>query len=265
MAYLMIAIMVVLLAFFGFVVMKVFSKNKEVEKEREVHIPTTQDALPFDYIRSGIVKLKNGGYRIAVEVPSINIDLMEAGEKQAILEQYREILNSVDFPFQILQQSRIVDISEYLDTIENLRRNAKSAFIRKQLQFYSGYLVDLIKNRSILTKRFYLVIPFDEEKENQKEKLRKKKKNQPKMETNDIYKEEQNFEKARKQLYSRATMIERAFRRFDITPKILNDNELLDLFYTSYNKDRAVYQPLKDRNPSDYTTIRVKAKEGGRN
>lgn len=266
-AIIMVVVMFALLAAFGFFLFKFFSKGNHAEKEREVHIPTTQDALPFVYIRGGIVKLKNGGYRIAVELPSINIDLMEAGEKQAVLEQYREILNSMDFPFQILQQSRIVDISEYLDTLEGLRRNAKSAFIRKQLQVYSGYLVDLIKNRSILTKKFYLIIPYDEEKDRRREKLNKKSKKireVPEEENNDIYKEEERFEKAKKQLYSRATMVERSFRRFDIIPTILNDNELLDLFYTSYNKDRSVYQPLREKNPADYTTLRVKAAERGK-
>jgi Ca2+/Na+ antiporter len=263
MAYLMIVVMILLLAAFGYVIFVMFFKNKKAQEDREKHVPTTQDSLPFDYIRSGIVRLKNGGYRIAIEIPSINIDLMEASEKQNVLEQYREILNSVDFPFQFLQQSRIVDISEYLDTLETVRRNAKSAFIRKQLEYYSGYLIDLIKNRSILTKRFYIIIPFDEEKDKKKAKINKENQKKDKTETNDIYDEEQRFDRARKQLYGRATLIERSFRRFEIVPKILDDNELLDLFYTSYNKDRAVYQPLKDRNPADYTTIRVKVKEKG--
>lgn len=270
MAYLMIVVMILLLAAFGYVIFIMFFKNKKAQEDREKHVPTTQDSLPFDYIRSGIVRLKNGGYRIAIEIPSINIDLMEASEKQNVLEQYREILNSIDFKFQFLQQSRIVDISEYLDTLENVRRNAKSAFIRKQLEYYSGYLIDLIKNRSILTKRFYIIIPYDEEKDKKKAKINKenvgknkKKTTNETVETNDVYDEEQRFDRARKQLYGRATLIERSFRRFEITPKILDDNELLDLFYTSYNKDRAVYQPLKDRNPADYTTIRVKVKEKG--
>lgn len=267
MAIAVLVIMFVLLGIFGFFLFKFFVKGKEQEKEKEVKVPTTQDSLPFEYLRSGIVKLKNGGYRIIVELPSINIDLMEGSERQSVLEQYREILNSLDFSIQILQQSRIVDISDYLQKLETLKNGAKSNFVHKQLGYYSNYLVDLIKDRSILTKKFYVVIPYDEEKDLKREKIAKKNnkrkvKQNIKTDTseNGIYEEEQRFEKAKKQLYSRATLIERSFRRFEITPTILNDNDLLDLFYTSYNKDRAVYQPIKDKNPADYTTVRVKTR-----
>ena len=60
-------------------------------------------------------------------------------------------------------------------------------------------------------------------------------------------------------------MIERAFRRFDIAPKILNDQELLELFYTVYNKDRSVIQSLRNTELNDYTSLRVKAQRRDRN
>jgi hypothetical protein len=246
----------IFLALIVMIMMLLFKKN-ESKHEKEKFIPTTQDRLPIDYIRSGIVKLKNGGYRMLVELPSINIELMEMDEREIILEQYRKILNSVDFPFQFLQQSRVVDISEYLTTLENTIASSSSLFIQSQLKSYTNFLVDLVKTRSVLTKKFYLIIPYDEVV---KKVTSKQKKSQPKVETveeNGVYEEEKRFEKSRKQLIQRASLIERSFRRFDINPKILNDKELLDLFYTSYNKDRAVYQPLKDYDPIDYTSMRV--------
>lgn len=252
-----------------------FKKKRENQKDKEKYVPTTQDQFPIDYIRGGLLKLKNGGYRIVIEIPSINIDLMEMSEKDGILQQYRGVLQALDFPFQYLQQSRIVDISEYLTTLESLKTSARNNFTKNQLEFYSTFLIDLIKDRSILTKKFYLVIPFDEEKEKNKTKnyssLSKKKTKSKKEkakegeENHEAYDEEQNFIQARKQLVSRANQAEVAFRRFDIALKILNDNELLELFYTSYNKDKAVYQPLRDIDPKDYTSLRVEATRKGGN
>jgi len=252
-----------------------FKKKRENKKDKEKYVPTTQDQFPIDYIRGGLLKLKNGGYRIVIEIPSINIDLMETSEKDGILQQYRGVLQALDFPFQYLQQSRIVDISEYLTTLEGLKTSARNNFTKNQLEFYSTFLIDLIKDRSILTKKFYLVIPFDEEKEKNKTKnyssLSKKKTKSKKGkagegdENQEAYDEEQNFIQARKQLVSRANQAEVAFRRFDIGLKILNDNELLELFYTSYNKDKAVYQPLRDIDPKDYTSLRVEATRKGGN
>lgn len=268
----MLSIIVVLIGGLAVGILFWFKKKKEATKEKEKYVPTTQDQFPIDYIRSGIVKLKTGGYRIVIDLPSINIDLMEGSEKQVILEQYRQILTSIDFPFQYLQQSRIVDISEYLNTLGTIRATAKSKFVKNQLEFYSGYLIDLIKNRSVLTKKFYFVIPYDEERENKNKKKQiaqkaKDKQNKTKgkllEEENDVYEEEQRFEKAKKQLFIRANLVERAFRRFEISPHILSDKELLDLYYTSYNKDRSVYQPLRDVNPSDYTSLNVTTKNRG--
>lgn len=259
-------VMVLILGFIGFTVYKIFFQAKEAKEDAEKMIPTTQDHLPFEYIRSGVVKLKNGGYRVVVEIPSINIDLMESEEKQTKMEQYRSILNSIDFPIQFLQQSRIVDITDYLQALEVKRKTSDSKFVQNQLKFYSQYLEDLIKMRSILTKKFYVVIPYHEETERKDyhafSKHKKKIEEQERLNKNDVQEEEIRFEKARKQLFSRGVMIERAFKRFEVDPHVLNDEELLELYYTSYNKDRSVYQSLRDANPADYTTLRVKREEG---
>jgi hypothetical protein len=255
--------------------------GEEAVDEKEKYIPTTQDQLAMDYIRSGVVRLKSGGYRLLLELPSVNIELMEPEEREVVLQQYRQVLNAIDFQFQFLQQSRIVDVSEYLSTLEGFARTEKNPLIQKQVEYYTEFLVELIRDRSVLTKKFYLVVPFDEEKESknksgyQAEKEKRKKKEMAKKkkdkidvqkeEEDEIYLEERRFEKARKILYSRGAMIERAFRRFDIAPKILNDEELLELFYTAYNKDRSVIQSLKNKDIDDFTSLRVKAKRRDRN
>lgn len=258
-------VVLALFAFGGYLFYQFKIKNKEGEKEEEKYIPTTQDHIALDYIRSGIVKLKTGGYRLVIELPSVNIELMEPEEKEMILQQYSQILNAIDFPFQYLQQSRIVDITEYLSTLEGHMVQEKNPLIQKQIEFYSNFLQDIIHDRSVLTKKFYITIPYDEEAEEKKkqgytQQVNKKDESKKKIaeEEDDVYAEEKRFEKARKQLYSRGTMIDRAFRRFDISPKILDDKGLLELFYTAYNKDRSVTQSLKHQDISDFTTMRVK-------
>lgn len=277
-----------LMGFVFFKMMKAKKENPEGKVEKEKFTPTSQDQLAFDYIRSGIVKLKSGGYRLLIELPSVNIELMEPQEKEVVLQQYRQILNAMDFPFQYLQQSRIVDIAEYLTSLEGFARKEQNPLIKKQVEFYSEFLIDLIRDRSVLTKKFYLVIPYDEDKETKnksgyyaevqkkkaKEKAKaeikaggktKKKERDETPEENEVYIEEKRFEKARKMLYGRGAMVERAFRRFDIAPNILDDQELLELFYTAYNKDRSVIQSLRNTKISDQTSLRVKAQRRERN
>lgn len=258
--------------FFGYKFYK--KKDAEVEEVEEKYIPTTQDHLALDYIRSGIVRLKNGGYRLLLEIPSVNIELMEGEEREGVLQQYRQILNAMEFPFQFLQQSRIVDVSEYISKLNGFSKAEKNPLIKKQTEYYTEFVEELIRDRSVLTKKFYLVVPYDEEKElknksgyqaekerrKQKELAKNKKNAQQAEEEDEVFLEEKRFEKARKMLYSRGLMIEKAFRRFEISPKILDDQELLELFYTAYNKDRSVIQSLRNADINDFTTLRVKEK-----
>ena len=145
---------------------KTMKKNQEDrEEEKEKYIPTTQDQVPIDYIRGGVVKLKNGGYRVIIEMPSINIDLMDYNEKQHVLRQYKEILTAIDFPFQILQQSRVVDIKDYIDQLDKTKSMESNPLIQSQLEYYEEFIKKMIRERSILTKKFFFVIPYDEKRE----------------------------------------------------------------------------------------------------
>lgn len=250
-------------------------KKKSTTEEREKYIPTTQDQIPIDTIRNGIIKLKNGGYRVIVEIPSVNIELMELDEQEIVLSQYRQILNGIEFPFQILQQSRTVDISDYRELMAKKIGETKNNLNRRLMQEFDVFLSQLIKERTILTKKFFVVIPYDEEREvrtvyatsdtKKGEKKKKKSMDPNKEREKSIAEEEKKFEKARKQLFMRANSVERSFRQFDIAPYMLNDSEIAELFYASYNKERSVYQPLTGKEPSDYTTLRVKSKKRGGN
>lgn len=267
--------------FAGYKKMKTNAKERDEEKEK--YIPTTQDQVPIEYIRSGVIKIKSGGYRIIVEMPSINIDLMDYNEKQHILRQYKEILTAVDFPFQILQQSRVVDIKDYLDQLDKTKALEDNLLIEKQLEYYQDFIKKMIKERSILTKKFFFIIPYDEKMElskttgyyaekqkqrmkEQEKKIKEAKKKGIKLENedenNEMIKEEKSFEKARKVLNGRGNLIMKAFKRFEISPRRLEDKEILDLYYTAYNKERSKIQSLNHVDIDDYLTINVKMSEG---
>jgi hypothetical protein len=79
---------------------------------------TTQDFVPIKEIRNGIAILKDGSLRSLVMVSSINFGLKSADERAAIISEFQNFLNSVDFSFQIFVQSRRLDINPYLDILE---------------------------------------------------------------------------------------------------------------------------------------------------
>ena len=74
--------------------------------------------------------------------------------------------------------------------------------------------------------------------------------------------EEKSFEKARKVLAGRANLVIKTFKRFEVSPQRLTDKEVLDLYYTAYNKERSKIQSLSHVDVEDYLTIRVDYREG---
>ncbi|MCU7666970.1 hypothetical protein [Bacillus thuringiensis] len=250
-------------------------KTMQTDDEKEDFIPTTQDNLPIDWVRKGIVKMKNGTYAIVINLPSINIDLMEANEREVVFSQYRSILTAIDFPFQFLQQSRVVDIDEYMKKLEKIQKGTENEFVRLQLEHYKRYMNGLVNSRAILTRKFYLIIPFDELQEKKSKanqsgsvfdlSFKKKQKEAEKTEKETVIEEEKKFEVAYKHLTGRADIVMRSFSRFDIKPTLLNDEKLTELFYTSYNKNKSVYQPLRASELKDREYYNLYVKRGDTN
>lgn len=255
----------------GVLAYKYINKTMQTDEEKEDFIPTTQDNLPVDWIRKGIVKMKNGTYAIVIKLPSINIDLMEENEREVVFSQYRSILSAIDFPFQFLQQSRVVDIADYIKKLEKIQKGTDNDFVKLQLDHYKRYMTGLVNSRAILTRKFYLIVPFDELQEKKAKakqngslldlSFNKKKKNEnQKSERETVIEEEEKFKTAHKQLTGRGDIVMRSFARFDISPSLLNDEQLTELFYTSYNKNKSVYQPLRasELREREYYSLYVK-------
>ena len=133
-------------------------KNQEEAKKK-----ATQDQLPFEDIRKGVVILKNGIFLKILEVPSVNTQLMEPNEREVVRETYAQILNSLNFKIQFYKQSRLVDINEYLSMLEETERLEKNEFKAKGLNEYNYFIRELIRENSVQTKRDYVVISFKEE------------------------------------------------------------------------------------------------------
>jgi len=63
-------------------------------------ILSTQQFLEIDQIKDGILILKNKSLRGIMMVSSINFALMAEEEQDAVIGQYQNFLNSLDFPLQ---------------------------------------------------------------------------------------------------------------------------------------------------------------------
>ena len=121
---------------------------------------STQDFLEFDQIKDGVVILKNKGLRIILMVSSLNFALKSTEEQNAILYQFQNFLNSLDFSCQILVQSRRLNITGYLEKLSEIEEKEKNELLKIQITDYRKFIEQITKGGSIMQKTFYVIVPF---------------------------------------------------------------------------------------------------------
>lgn len=170
-------------------------------------------------VDDGVLILPNNEYRVIIETSSINLHLMSGEEKDAIIDIYKALLNSLSFPIQILQRVRSLDLDEYLQGFEAKKEKEETEVYKNQIDAYTKYVQSLVKTNKILSRQFYIVVPYRT-------------------------KGKEDIEIAREQLGNRLAIVEKGLSNVGIKAQQLNSLEILDLFYQSYNETDAKLQPL---------------------
>ncbi len=131
-----------------------------LKAKKNIGASSTQRYVEIDEMRDGIMVLKNGALRAVLLVSSINFDLKSSQEQDAIITQYQQFLNSLDFPVQIVIQSRRFNIAPYLETLSDQEKQQENDLLRFQIGEYGRYIKELSKVSNIMSKFFYIVVPF---------------------------------------------------------------------------------------------------------
>ena len=104
--------------------------------------------------------LKDGSIRAVLLVSSINFALKSEDEQNALIAGYTQFVNSFDYPFQIVIQSRQLDIEGYIRALREQQKAQENDLLRTQIAAYTEYVQELIELGEIMTKRFFLVLPY---------------------------------------------------------------------------------------------------------
>lgn len=129
-------------------------------KNSPAGLPATQQFLNIADIKEDVVILRNGELRQILEVTALNFALKSEEEQAAIIYQYQAFLNSLQFPIQIVLQSRRLDLTNYLSTLRERMSQTTSLLIRNQIADYIDFIGRLINFGSIMEKHFYVVVPL---------------------------------------------------------------------------------------------------------
>lgn len=226
---------------------------------------STQNSLQIAEIRDGLVIMNDGTFRSVVMVKSINFDLMSPSEQEAVEYGYQGFLNSLYFPIQIFLRSQKVDLQPYIEKLDKVRTEHDNMLLALLMEDYIGYIDSLSQQTNIMDKKFYIVIPYASTPEGDKamtsnpgfikglSALMSKKEQR-------IVINEKVLEKAKTELRNRVQSVLSGLGQCGIKGLPLDTQELIELYYDTYNPDTATRQQLKNFN--DMTADIVTKGEG---
>ena len=180
---------------------------------------SSRNQIAIKGVRDGILTLPNNEYRAILEVSSLNFELRSEEEQDAIIETYESFLNSVGSSLQILIRTREIDMDKYLEDLSERLDSETVPIYRDQLQNYDEFIRSLITDNKILTRHFYIIVPY---------KISGK----------------IDFDLVAEQLRIRVDIVAKGMARIGMHANQLSSLEALDLFYSFYSPTQSKLQPL---------------------
>jgi hypothetical protein len=191
--------------------LKYFEQSKPGSAKKQIDI---------ENINEGVLKISKEEYRLILKTGSINFELKNEQEQDAIIDIYENFLNGLNFPIQILIRTRELNIKEYLEELDNLEKNEDEDIYKLQIQNYSKYIEELVRDNKIISRNFYIVVG--------------------------ITSKEKDQSLIRDQLLIKSDLISKNLSKIGITTKQLDSLEIIDLFYSFYSPNNSRNQPISE-------------------
>ena len=183
---------------------------------------SSRGQIDIKSVKDGVLRLPGNHYRVVLQVSSVNFELKSEDERDALIDTYESFLNSVGNPLQILIRTREIDMDKYLSELDERLNGETEAVYKQQLTNYNQFIRSLITTNKILTRHFYVIVPY----------------NAP---------HRTDFELVQEQLALIVDIVSKGLARMGVHSRELSSLEVLDLFYSFYSPVQAKIQPLTEQ------------------
>jgi len=198
-----------------------------------------QQFVPVQEVRDGIVVMKDGSLATVVLVSSINLSLKSYDEQKATLLQFQGFLNTLDFPIQIVVQSRRYDVRPYIVTLQNRLREQTEPLLQVQTREYIQFIQTFTDQVNIMRKSFFVVIPYVPAVITQNKGIGKVFSFLTKQTPADMV---SSFEEQRSQIEQRMSVVEQGLTRLGLRIAQLGTQEVIELLYKTFNPGETTSQ-----------------------
>jgi len=184
---------------------------------------TTQQFIEIEEIQDDVVLLKDYSAVLVIEISAVNFWLLSSEEQMSIIYAYGSLLNSLSFPLQILILSKKMNISNYLDYLDQRIAKTKDEILKTRLKGYKEFIKNIVKKNTVLEKRFFFVIPFSPLELGISG-----------VNTSSL-KKDYVLSRAKTSLYPKRDHLLRLLAKIGLSGRVLQKQELTELFYNLYN------------------------------
>ncbi len=203
--------------------------------------------LRIESIEDDVVRLGGGLYRAVLEVGSVNFALQGEVEQEALVAGFASFLNSLTFPVQVLVRVLPIDFEAYVGDLERRAREELVGDLAELARDHAAFLRRLARNRTLLERRFYVVVPAQSDDKEARASWPFGKR------TVSL-----DLPAARKQLTFRCEEVERQLGRCGLPVRRLGNTEVAQLYYACWCPELSRVQRL-ERELAEYTALVVEA------
>lgn len=205
---------------------------------------STQQYLDIFEIKDDVVIMRDGTLRAVLLASSINFSLKSEDEQNAVISSYVSFINNIDFPLQIVVQSRELNIDNYIEYLKEKEKEQINQLLKIHTAEYIEYINELTSLGKIMNKRFFIVVPYNP--------LTDKRKGFFSLLTEAVKPatslrlKEKTFARYKEMLDRRLDGVFAGIESMGVSAVRLDTQALIELYYESYNPEIVKSQPLRD-------------------
>ena len=213
------------------------NQTKDTVRQKKGSAQTsTQLFLDIAEIKDNVIILKNGGLRAILQTSSINFNLKSEEEQNSIIFAYQNFLNSLEFPIQVVVQSRKLDVDKYIENVREIGEQHQNVLLKEQTMEYCDYIQKLVEYADIMEKKFYVIVPYDPYRNRKQSNLTKFMSSISAGDSVDaIKRRHKEFEELNKNLNERVNGVMAGLEGCNLRVAQLSTSQLIELFYGIYN------------------------------
>ena len=205
---------------------------------------STQRFTEIEDIDRNIVLFVDGSCAVVLSTTAVNFGLLSEKEQEALIYAYAGFLNSLSFPIQVLIRTQKKDVSSYLELLADQEKQQTNPKLAKSIAQYREFVAKTVKERNVLDKKFYLIIPFSSLEIGVSTNILfgTKQKGLP-------YPKEYILEKAELVLAPKRDQLIRLLGSLGLRTEQLNSHQLVKLFFSIYNPGVPIPEHLMEEKP----------------